>query len=380
MNLLNTRIMLGIASIALGISLLMSTYVFAANANSNLIEKEVVIAESELTEQDVVLLIEESPFMNKCMVTNVEQFAPIYDITADTGVLLGKMYVGACGDVIEKGDVWTKISSGSVVGYVNNAYLVFDEEAEALANQTCKWIATVNADALNVRSAPDQTSGVLGLVYNGETYDVLSSEGEWVSFQYEGQSGYIAASYLSVVQQITTAISIEEEAAAIAAEQARQAAIAAEQARIAAENEAKIQAQVARCDFASTLASSGYAISERDAYLMACLVDCEAGYENYDGKLAVANILLNRLRGGAYGSTIESVVYARNQFSVVGVTLSNKLINGPRTDETIQAVKDALLGNNNVPEYSNFISYKIANTDSYVAWVQIGAHVFYRRV
>ena len=379
MNLLNTRLMLGIASIALGISLMMSTYVFATNSNSKSSEKELVIADSVATEQDVVLLVEKSPFMNKCMVTNIDQFAPMYDTPADTGVLLGKMYIGACGDVLEKGDTWTKVSSGSVVGYVNNSYLVFDAAAEALANQTCKWIATVNADALNVRSAPDQTSGVLGLVYCGETYDVLSSEGDWISIQYEGQSGYIAASYLSVVQQITTAVSVEEEAAAIAAEQARQAAIAAEQARIAAENEAKIQAQVARCDFASTLASSPYAISERDAYLMACLVDCEAGYESYDGKLAVANILLNRLSGGYYGNTIESVVYARNQFSVVGVTLSNKLINGPRTDETIQAVKDALLGNNNVPDYANFISYKIANTDSYSAWIQIGAHIFYRR-
>lgn len=373
MNLLNTRIMLGIAAIALGISLMASTYVFADSE-----ETKVVVAESEPTEQDVVLLVEESPFMNKCMVTNVEQFAGIYDTPLETGILLGKMYVGACGDVLEKGDVWTKISSGSVVGYVNNMYLVFDEEAEVFANQTCKWIATVNADALNVRSAPDQTAGVLGLVYNGETYDVLGSDGNWVTIQYEGTSGYISEDYLSITQQITTAISVEEEAAAIAAEEARLAAIAAEEARIAAENEARIQAAIAGSQFVETIQTSPYSVSESDAYLLACLVDCEAGYENYDGKLAVANVVLNRLTGGAYGNTIESVVYARNQFSVVGTTLTNKMINGPR-QESIDAAKAALSGVNNVPEYANFVSYKIANYGAYAAYTQIGAHVFYKK-
>lgn len=378
MNLLNTKVMVGIAAVALGISIMMSTYVLAGSFKTEP-EPEITYADSEATENEVVLLVEESPFMNKCMVTNVNEYAEVYDTPLETGILVGKMYIGSCADVLEKDEIWTKISSGSVVGYVNNSYLVFDEAAEELANQTCKWIATVNADALNVRSAPDQSSGVYGLVYTGETYEVLGNDNGWISIQFKDNTGYLSSEFLTVTQQIKTAISIAEEEAAIKAEQERLAAIAAEQARIAAENEAKIQAQVAKYNFAEVLATSPYGVSERDAYLLACLVDCEAGYENYDGKLAVANVVLNRLRGGYYGNTIESVVYARNQFSVVGVTLSNKLINGPRTQETIDATKSALSGNNNVPEYANFISYKVANTSSYSAWVQIGAHIFYRK-
>ncbi len=374
MNLLNTKIMLGIASVALGISLMISTYTFFSEKPQT--EPEVAVTED--TEPEVVFLAEETPFLNKCMVTNVEDFASVYTVPSKGGEVVGKMYIGACADVILKDTEWTLISSGTVVGYVNNEYLAYDKDAEEVAERDCKSIAIVTADALNVRKAADTDSGVLGLVYKKDNYEVLGEEDGWVIIQYSGEDAFISEEYVKITQKVGSAISLEEEAAAIAAEEARLAAIAAEEARKKAEQEAQMKAKVEGAQFADVLSTSPYSqVTEEGAYLIACVVDCESGYEPYEGRLAVANILLNRLVGGRYGNTVSSVVYAQNQFSVVGQVLTNKMINGP-SKTSIKATKEALLGVNNVPQFTNFCSYRIATTDKYKEWTQIGNHIFYR--
>ena len=39
---------------------------------------------------------------------------------------------------------WYKVTSGKVTGYVNKQYLVTGDEAEAIAEQEIKTVATVN--------------------------------------------------------------------------------------------------------------------------------------------------------------------------------------------------------------------------------------------
>ena len=42
----------------------------------------------------------------------------------------------------------------------------------------------------------------------------------------------------------------------------------------------------------------------------------QRGSSSYECQLAVANVILNRLKGGSYGDSVRDVIYARNQFSV----------------------------------------------------------------
>lgn len=55
--------------------------------------------------------------------------------------------------------------------------------------------------------------------------------------------------------------------------------------------------------------------SKMDMYCLAKNIYYEAGVETYVGKLAVAQVTLNRLRNGRWGNDICSVVYSRGQFS-----------------------------------------------------------------
>lgn len=76
--------------------------------------------------------------------------------------------------------------------------------------------------------------------------------------------------------------------------------------------------------------STGY--NENDAILMAQVINKEAS-ASYDGKLAVASVIVNR--SNYFGQSITDVVYAPNQFSVVGYL-------GSYTDADYQAAVQVL--------------------------------------
>ena len=104
----------------------------------------------------------------------------------------------------------------------------------------------------------------------------------------------------------------------------------------------------------------------------------EAGGECYEGKLAVANIVLNRLNSGKYGSSISDVIYASGQFSVVrNGALDKAIANGPNSG-SVQAAEEALSGVNNVPDYTSFCTLAVAKYSRYSAYSVIGNQVFYR--
>ena len=64
----------------------------------------------------------------------------------------------AC-ELLEDAGEWYKVTSGKVTGYVNKQYLVTGDEAEAIAEQEIKTVATVNTETLNVLSLIHISSG-----------------------------------------------------------------------------------------------------------------------------------------------------------------------------------------------------------------------------
>lgn len=298
--------------------------------------------EVKQTEEKAVAV--ESEWTNKVM-ANVEESVNIRAEANEEGAVVGKLYKGAEADIIEKGDVWTKISSGSVEeGYVKNEFLAFGDEAETLAEQEGKLVATVTTDALRIRSEASEDASVLDLAEKGEELTAIAENGDWVEIQYtEDTSGFIASEFVSVEYVLGKAITIEEEEA-INAEKARKEA-EAKQALIAASEEAA---------------------------LLAAVVRMEAGGESYEGKLAVASVVVNRVRSGGYPNTVSGVVYQSGQFpGAANGTLEGFLASGVGGDCKKAAV-EALSGITNV-DYLHFNSVSRIGTGGYV----IGNHCFY---
>lgn len=65
----------------------------------------------------------------------------------------------------------------------------------------------------------------------------------------------------------------------------------------------------------SVSASISYTYDELD--LLARLVEAEAGAENYTGKLAVAAVVVNRLKNDQYANSLSGVIHDRGQFEPV---------------------------------------------------------------
>jgi hypothetical protein len=95
--------------------------------------------------------------------------------------------------------------------------------------------------------------------------------------------------------------------------------------------------------------------SESDIMLLAAIVQLEAGGEIYEGQLAVANVVLNRVNSGKFPNTISEVIYQRGQFTPAGNGSLDRLrASGNIYESCVQAAREALSGNNNVPGYLYF--------------------------
>ena len=318
------------------------------NNNNNI----AVMSPTQMVSQEV------SPWAAKLM-PNVEDYLNVRAEASDDAELVGKIHKGVVADIVERGDGWTKISSGSVEGYVKNEFCVTGLEAENLANQQGTVYAIAVSGGVRVRAEASAADGVeiLTVMEEGGKLKVDKEaqpiEG-WVAVKCEDKSGYVSAEFVNVELELGKAISIEEEKAAIAAAEAEKA-----------EKERAQQAS------AGVQQRDAVAASYDDVTLLGALIQCEAGSEGYEGQLAVGAVVMNRLRAG-YAGSISGVIYQRGQFSpAANGKLESVLRSGVRSS-CLQAAQEAINGADNVNGAKNF-----KNAASGQAGIVIGNHVFF---
>ncbi|MCX4317737.1 MAG: cell wall hydrolase [Lachnospiraceae bacterium] len=141
--------------------------------------------------------------------------------------------------------------------------------------------------------------------------------------------------------------------------------------------------------------------SKADLKLLACLIYTEAGNQSYKGKLAVGNVVMNRVKSNQFPNNIEDVVYqsaySRSygrriyQFSVaspsVGTLKKALSVYGKRKGaaeikmekECIKAAKAVLEGKDafDGKNYLFFCRYS-SSLASRRSGVKLGAHYFYK--
>ncbi len=260
--------------------------------------------------------------------------------------IVGKLYPTSVATVIKEGKTWTKIESGSVKGYVKNKYLVFGTEAYEHAKKVCKKYAYVKTDGLRVRSKAKEDAKVLAvadkgdkLLYNGSAKKVNG----WVAVKVKVGKGYVSDEFVNVKLGTTKAVSIEE-----------------------------IEAQKAKEAKAASASSGGTSASSDDMTLLAAIIQCEAGSECYEGKVAVGAVVLNRVRSSRWPNSISGVIYQRGQFSPVSNgSLARVLASGNISSACRRAAADALAG---VDPTGGKMFFHRVNGDSGLV---IGNHVFY---
>jgi spore germination cell wall hydrolase CwlJ-like protein len=122
-----------------------------------------------------------------------------------------------------------------------------------------------------------------------------------------------------------------------------------------------------------------------DAQCLAKNIYHEAGIEPIEGKFAVAQVTLNRLKEGRWGNSICDVVLARKQFSW---TNSKKKLHekprGPLWDESVMVTKAVLDQGVRVPSLMQSTYYHAEYVNplwakSVAKIQQVGQHIFYKK-
>lgn len=178
------------------------------------------------------------------VVANIDSYLNIRSDASEEAEVVGKFYRGNVGTVVEKGDEWSLVSSGNAYGYVHNDYLLFGDAAEAYIENNCDQVAKVATETLNVRAEESTESDILTLTDEGETFTILGNDNGWVKVALsEEQIGYVSSDYVYIDYVYETAVTIEEEQAAIAAAEAEAAAAEAQAVAEAAAAEQAAQQQ-----------------------------------------------------------------------------------------------------------------------------------------
>lgn len=110
---------------------------------------------------------------------------------------------------------------------------------------------------------------------------------------------------------------------------------------------------------------------EGDLPLLAALIECEAGGESYEGKLAVGSVVLNRVASSYFPNTVVGVIYQSGQFSpVASGRFATVLARGANASCT-QAAQEVLNGKITI----NALYFRQNNGT--IQGTVIGNHVFY---
>lgn len=259
---------------------------------------------------------------------------------------VGKLYKDCGGTILERKDGWTKIQSGNLIGWCKDEYLLFDEEAESLANDVGQMVAYIQTDALRVRTEPNTEAEIYGLLPKDEMVEVMEvREDGWMMVDYDGEDGYVKAEYVKTEFIIDSGETLEEI-----------------KAREEAEKEAKRHKNYGQ-----------YTTDADTTMLLAALIHCEARGESYEGKLAVGAVVMNRVRSGAYPDSIHAVIYASGQFTPALSGKVNKVLeSGKINPECITAAEEAISGVSNVGDATHF-----RRNNGTRQGIVIGNHVFY---
>ena len=299
--------------------------------------------------------------------------------------------------ILAKYNGWVQIQAGEIAGWVPAENLVeteiSNEEAVAANVQVIaeRTGATASEDEFFAEEEvqQDETAAL-----QAEASEAAQNEIEEVQAAEEAARAEAEAKAAAEAQAAEEAARAEAEAKAAAEAQAAEEAARAEaeakaaaeaqaaaeeaarlaaeaQAQAAAEEAARIAAEAQQAALAAQAAQTA-AISAEELKLLANIIYCEAGSESYVGKVAVGNVIMNRVKSASQPNTITEVVYAKGQFSPVRNGSLQRALSSDKADASCyQAAIEALAGSQPVGEKLFF------RRNNGRSGQVIGHHVFY---
>ena len=248
------------------------------------------------------------------------------------------------GTILERKDGWTKLKSGNVIGWAKDEYLLFGEEAKAMAEDVGNWIVTLDAEAVRVRTEPNMQADIYGLLAYEDSVNFIDVvNNNWISVDFDDEIGYINTDYVNVKFHIDEGETMEV-------------------IRVREREEAERKRKANR---------GAVAADADELRLLGALIYCEAGNQSYEGMVAVGAVVMNRVKSGAYPNTIHSVIYASGQFTPAMTGKVARIYEGNVPELCLQAAQAAINGETTVGDATHF--RRAGKREGYV----LGDHVFW---
>lgn len=324
-------------------------YDFLSSGVATVLDPSAFSTEAEVEEQEELNIYqkfgaEKERMEAELTMANVQNALNIRAEANEKSEKVGLLYKDCGGTILERKDGWTKLKSGNVIGWAKDDYLLFGEEAKAMAEDVGNWIVTLDVEAVRVRKEPSEDGEICGLLAYEDYVEFIEIVNKgWISVDYDGEVCYINAKYINVKFHIDEGETIDV-------------------IRIREREEAERK----------RTANRGAVAADADELrLLGALIYCEAGNQSYEGMVAVGAVVMNRVKHPAYPNTIHGVIYASGQFTPAMTGKVAKVYEGNVPELCLQAAQAALNGETTVGGATYF--RRAGRHDGYV----LGDHVFW---
>ncbi|MCI8995726.1 MAG: SH3 domain-containing protein [Lachnospiraceae bacterium] len=364
------------------------------------------------------------------VIANIDDYVNVRAEANAESKVVGRLFKGDGGYILERAEGWTRIKSGNVEGYVSNDYLLFGTDAYERAQEELTLVATATTNGLRIRNEASTESKILKNVEKGTKLVVVSVE-EPEEAPEEPEEELLEASgeaeiAVEPVEDGEAAAQTEngeeaaaqesgEEAEAMEAEAGNDAVLTAQAmsytvpeeetqpapdaaewicVQYAEEKTGYVSAEYVTVQYELGEGMTIEEIKQKEAeekreklrqqlaafkangnevVLLAALIQAEAGGQPYEGKVAVGAVVMNRVKSGRYPNSIADVIYAPGQFGPASNGALARYLGGPSAS-CMQAAQDAINGYTTIGTYTHF---RRAGSDVGGDSIVIGSHVFY---
>ena len=282
----------------------------------------------ELTRVSESNVSQETEKESDLVMVNVQQALNVRADASEESDKVGLLYKDCGGRILERKDGWTRLKSGDLIGWASDEYLLFGEEAEAMADEVGNLIVTIETDILRVRTEPNTDAEIVGLLTVDDELEIIDFvDDDWISVDYQDETRYVSSQFVDLDFHI-------DEGETLAAIKKREEE----------ERRAKL-----------TTNQGAVVVGGDDLRLLAALIHCEAGGETYNGKLAVGAVVMNRVRSGAYPNTVSGVIFASGQFTpAMSGKVARVYESGNFAAGCYEAAQAAINGETNVGSATHF--------------------------
>ena len=126
-------------------------------------------------------------------------------------------------------------------------------------------------------------------------------------------------------------------------------------------------------DITSNINKTPISYDTSDLAMLAAIIECEAGNQSYEGKLAVGSVVVNRVNSPRFANSISGVIYASGQFTPVASGRFTIVLSRGASASCIQAAQEVLNGNVTI----NALYFHVYRSGIDTYGTVIGDHIFY---